>query len=1424
MKRLFFILSLVCLAISGWAGQISREQALRQAQTFFQKKGISRALIAADTPLSRHRAQGAIQDYYVFNAGQNEGFVIISGDDRTVPVLGYAEHGSFDVDNLPPAMAELLDDYSHQIEAIRNGAPVQARRAAHLQVPEFMTVKWNQYEPYYNKTPLGYYTNRIKGEHCVTGCVATAMAQVLYHQHFVNATQATIPGYKNYYYWKSPTGEKYAYLEDVPAGTALDWGNMVDSYSGSESDAQKEAVANLMLYCGTAVNMKYHLSASTASVSSVPEALKIYFGYSSSTRYVTRSKYSDTEWDNLIYKEIQSLRPVIYGGQTSGGAGHAFILHGYDGDGKYAINWGWGGLSDGFFTLDALTPKNQGAGGSNGGYNYSQEAVINLMREDGSFSETVALTTLFFEVADTEKTYERPSGYINFGPITFNAKFVSDLANTYTIDVNFAVYKDGQVVDYLYGNDGQSFSGFSNTTWFPADGTLKLYLPNGGGPSFREPGTYKIVPVSRETGTTVWHQNVGSDKYFVTGVVSNDMKLKLYNSDPNGTPDPGPEVTDADRTVLAASYSELQSYTEKKQAEATANETTIAALSAAIVDMKTTAAAIEEAISSVNAKLANDTYLSESQKNEFLTQLASLSEQLSQQNNELAKVIAELNSIESDNIAVKTQIADLLSQIASQSAIIASITTKKDYIASQALADQLTTTANAIDVASLATRISVVENYLKDLSFTNIQSGLSDLGQTVDQSIADAVAAAEAAEQAEKEKAEFEAAKADMTAIISNIISAASDKVSAIDENNKSIAELKDALKAASDAAAPVSEQIDAIKALLEDKYVTEAQKEENLALLEKYEKELQTYMSSVAEISEQIETIEKSNADQIAQLQDIVKSISELSTDLDAATKKENVEDLKPRAAVIESNLKDVDPAAVSTVAETLADVLKKLTLGEIQTYLTDLEKAIQDLIDTAKAEEEAKEQAEKEKAELEAAKADMNDRIDAIVKAVSNLAADIIENENMIADLKKKYDIASEAARAVNDKIGAIKTLLEDKYISETKKKENLLLLEKYEKELQDYQQSLSDFNKKLESIATSNAGLSTELENIKQAITELSSEVDAATTKDQIEALSKNADAIEVKVKDLDASSVKTEIATLAVITEALTLDDTSTALAKLQDTIQTLIDTAKSDEEKAKEEAEKLAKAQETYKSVAEKLNEVIATHQEIYAILEDAHGDFVTKLKEIDDVLVALKQQYAKIENMLEELIAKQPSTRADEDPIEILQERLKQLADNIATLESQYQQVSAMIAQLEDYLKPYAALIEKASATRDQLQSDLVSAVTAADVDRLTVLASDVASELSTGGTSNYNQFVESYDSVLESLNTYIGNINTVYTQAGNLEADVAYETTCIQRVAIDESEVLGHYDLKGNRVDSTYKGMQIIRLKNGKTIKINVK
>ena len=133
-------------------------------------------------------------------------------------------------------------------------------------------------------------------------------------------------------------------------------------------------------------------------------------------------------------------------------------------------------------------------------------------------------------------------------------------------------------------------------------------------------------------------------------------------------------------------------------------------------------------------------------------------------------------------------------------------------------------------------------------------------------------------------------------------------------------------------------------------------------------------------------------------------------------------------------------------------------------------------------------------------------------------------------------------------------------------------------------------------------------------------------------------------------------------------------------------------------------------------------------------------------------------------------------------------------------------------------------MIEKATKTRTQLQDALTYATTADDVDNMTELAGNVSNELSKDGINFYNQFLDSYEIVLDNLNTYIDDINTVYTQANTLQADVEYETTSIQRVAIDESEVLGRYDMKGNRVDSTYKGMQIIRLKNGKTVKINNK
>ena len=523
MKRLILILSLVCLAISTWAGQISRDQALRKAQQFLSQKGLPGSLQSAETQLSRHRAQGCIQSdyYYIFNAGQDQGFVIVSGDDRTPEILGYSLSGSFDIDNLPPAMEALLNHYSEEIRQIQEGRAVAAKRSApHPSVPQMMTVKWGQDDPYNLKTMTGYYTNG-KTFQCVTGCVATAMAQVLYHQHFVDQIQAEIPGYQNPIIYKDGTG----YMNAIPAGTVLDWGQMVDSYIGKETEAQKDAVASLMMYCGVAVRMEYTKEESSAIVSDIPEALKTYFGYSRGTRYVTRSSYAADDWDNLIYDEIASGRPVIYGGTDQNGGGHAFILHGYDGDGRYAVNWGWCGYQDNYFMLDDLTPPSHGTGGGSGGYNFDQDAVIYLTKEDGTFKEDVIATVSEVAVGDmvvdsqnylvmpTGQSYEASRNKAGGVSFALALTYTSDLANTYAFDLGYGVQDpEGKLIGDVVSlrKNWELKQGLWRTT---ATGNTNFF-------SGLSEGTYYIKAYCRENGTQDWHVCKNADKVAVKMVVS----------------------------------------------------------------------------------------------------------------------------------------------------------------------------------------------------------------------------------------------------------------------------------------------------------------------------------------------------------------------------------------------------------------------------------------------------------------------------------------------------------------------------------------------------------------------------------------------------------------------------------------------------------------------------------------------------------------------------------------------------------------------------------------------------------------------------------------------------------------------------------------------------------------------------------------
>lgn len=304
-------------------------------------------------------------DYFVFNVSGNKGFVIVSGEDRALPVFGYSDEGAFDPDNLPDNLRYMLAYYQNQITWLeRSGievtADIQAEWSHYLNGTNFRstaqevvleTAEWDQGKPYNGMTPL------ISGEHALTGCVATAQAIIMrYHQYPVRAI-----GGVSSYDGVSTTYDDY------------DWANMPLTYPrDGYGDARDNAVAKLMWHCGANVEMSYGLSASGASMKLPAKSYVEVFGYSPAIRYLKKETYRWEEWKEMIRKELDAGYPLSYGGQSSGG-GHAFVCDGYDAQGFFHINWGWGGYSNGFFALSVLD-SNYG----NDGYSDSQEMILNI--------------------------------------------------------------------------------------------------------------------------------------------------------------------------------------------------------------------------------------------------------------------------------------------------------------------------------------------------------------------------------------------------------------------------------------------------------------------------------------------------------------------------------------------------------------------------------------------------------------------------------------------------------------------------------------------------------------------------------------------------------------------------------------------------------------------------------------------------------------------------------------------------------------------------------------------------------------------------------------------------------------------------------------------------------------------------------------
>lgn len=360
MKRLLHIQFLLVLLLAlGYsplqAKRITQWQAQQQAYSFWGKQMPQKAKAKSRTATTASPSDA----YYVFNNDAG-GFVIIAGDDAVTPVLGYTSTGSFDAENLPDGLKDLLKSYERQIAALGDNyvANQTATRAAFTGEKLLKTAEWNQMAPFNKYTPNNY----------VTGCVATAGAIVMKHHGYPAKGTGS-----HSYTWNG---------KDLTANFEhdYDWANMPTKYTVGNDEAF-DGVARLMSDLGVAVEMKYAKGGSGASMEDLLTALKKYFGYSKYARLLAIADLGAEVWNDRLRAEIDANRPILYSAVDSNKGGHSFVIDGYK-DESFSVNWGWGGYCDGFYRIGALNPE---TGGKPLGdqYNLSQSAVFSLQPSDG---------------------------------------------------------------------------------------------------------------------------------------------------------------------------------------------------------------------------------------------------------------------------------------------------------------------------------------------------------------------------------------------------------------------------------------------------------------------------------------------------------------------------------------------------------------------------------------------------------------------------------------------------------------------------------------------------------------------------------------------------------------------------------------------------------------------------------------------------------------------------------------------------------------------------------------------------------------------------------------------------------------------------------------------------------------------------------
>lgn len=548
MKRIIFFLGMLAVFGLAYGKPIDESTAKYVGQSFlkfesfkvgsesFQNESLSidnlQLVYKANSSLSTQPAlfpssspKTAETLFYVFNISTN-GYIIVAGDDNVTPILAYSNEATFNPNNIPSNVGKWLEKYKDEIRYIIENKVKPTNEisnkweyyGAHPFIPShdgnnitsiegvnpLVQTKWDQ-SPYYND--LCPYDNQ-NNDRTVTGCVATAMAQIMK-------------------FWKYPVhGEGFHSFDNANYGTlsanygstTYEWNSMPNSIASANT-----AIATLMYQVGVSVDMNYGVGSTGGSSAYVISAqspvtncseyaLKTYFGYKSSLQGLERAKYSDSQWISMLKTELNAGRPVLYDGFGNGG-GHCFVADGYDNNDFIHFNWGWSGAYDGFFQIDALNPSGTGTGGGTGGFNSGQQAVIGI--EPASTQAQTFNMALYNYVTPSATTlnygqaFSIATNIVNSGTNIFNGDYCAAVFDAAFTFVDFVEVKTGAT---LKGGDA-----YTNDLVFSNTGLLSML-----------PGTYYVSMFYRPTGGN-WVEIADNGNYTnaaqINVVFANDIEL-----------------------------------------------------------------------------------------------------------------------------------------------------------------------------------------------------------------------------------------------------------------------------------------------------------------------------------------------------------------------------------------------------------------------------------------------------------------------------------------------------------------------------------------------------------------------------------------------------------------------------------------------------------------------------------------------------------------------------------------------------------------------------------------------------------------------------------------------------------------------------------------------------------------------------------